>query len=95
MVLVKAHSKYLSKVGANSLRAANTGGEHQACSYTAEVEYVAKVLASALPEAKSLLDFGCGTGRHGRLLASRGFNVLGVEKSESMLIKAKRASGAI
>jgi len=36
-----------------------------------------------------LLDIGCGTGRHDIELAKRGYNVVGVDLSNSMLAKAK------
>lgn len=36
-----------------------------------------------------ILDVGCGTGRHSIELTKRGYNVLGVDLSESMLKKAK------
>jgi SAM-dependent methyltransferase len=36
-----------------------------------------------------ILDVGCGTGRHSIELAKRGYNVLGVDLSESMLNRAK------
>lgn len=34
---------------------------------------------------KTVLDFGCGTGRHSAELAQRGLTVIGVDRSESML----------
>jgi 2-polyprenyl-3-methyl-5-hydroxy-6-metoxy-1,4-benzoquinol methylase len=37
-----------------------------------------------------ILDVGCGTGRHSIELASRGYNVTGIDLSESQLAKAKR-----
>ena len=59
--------------------------------YQAEVEYVARTLRSAAPKTKTLLEFGSGTGRHGRLFASDGFQVVGVERSESMVAAARVA----
>ena len=53
--------------------------------YEAEVEYVARALRSAAPKTATLLEFGSGTARHGRLFASRGFQVVGVERSKSMV----------
>jgi SAM-dependent methyltransferase len=54
--------------------------------YAAEADYVARTLGSA----RSVLELGSGTGRHGRLLASRGFDVLGVELSAEMAAEAER-----
>jgi SAM-dependent methyltransferase len=53
--------------------------------YAAEADYVAKRIRSILPEARSLLEFGSGTGRHGRLLAAMGFDVHGIERSREMV----------
>jgi SAM-dependent methyltransferase len=56
--------------------------------YAAEADYVARVLGPA----RSVLELGSGTGRHGRLLAERGFEVLGVERSAEMAAEAQRRS---
>lgn len=41
---------------------------------------------------KSILDLGCGTGGHSILLAQRGYDVVGIDRSEMMLCQAmKRA----
>jgi SAM-dependent methyltransferase len=62
--------------------------------YAAESDYVAQTLRSAAPETRSLLEFGSGTGHHGRLLAARGFKVTGIERSKSMIAAARRISSA-
>lgn len=41
------------------------------------------------------LDVGCGTGRWSRLLAARGADVLGVDRSRSMVAEARRRSPAL
>ena len=61
--------------------------------YEGEVEYVARRLRNVSPNIGTLLEFGSGTGRHGRLLASRGFEVTGIEKSRSM-VEAAQATPA-
>jgi len=39
--------------------------------------------------SRRILDLGCGPGQHARLLASRGFEVVGIDASPSMLEKAR------
>ncbi len=36
-------------------------------------------------KAKSILNLGCGTGKHDYLLAERGYNVTGIDLSEAMI----------
>lgn len=63
--------------------------------YTAEAEYVARTLRAANPAVKTVLEFGSGTGKHGRLLAGQGFHVFGVERSESMVAVARNVNVAL
>lgn len=57
-----------------------------------EWPFLARVLSSA-PSPK-VIDLGCGTGEHSRLLASRGFEVTGIDASGAMLARAReRTSG--
>lgn len=50
-----------------------------------EVDYIVELLSrfNVRPGA-SLLEFGCGTGRHARELVGRGFSVTGIERSPQM-----------
>ena len=57
--------------------------------YAKEADYVAQTLRAADPSVSDLLEFGSGTGRHGRLLEERGLRVLGVERSKSMVAAAR------
>jgi len=57
--------------------------------YAAEAEYVARLIRSFLPGARRILELGSGTGRHGRLLADKGFDVHGIERSADMVSVAK------
>lgn len=52
--------------------------------YVGEADYVARCLRETAPQARDVLELGCGTGRHGRLLAERGFRVHGIERSAEM-----------
>ena len=40
-----------------------------------------------------ILDVGCGTGRHAIELSKRGYNVTGVDLSDSQLARAKQKAG--
>ncbi len=58
--------------------------------YGAEVDYIDGLIRKYNPGAESILDLGCGTGRHGRLLAEKGYRVHGVDMSETMLESARK-----
>jgi SAM-dependent methyltransferase len=57
--------------------------------YEAEAEYVQRLISRNAPRASSVLDLGCGTGRHAAALARRGFSVDGVDRSPEMLREAR------
>ena len=56
--------------------------------YAAEVDYVNRLIKKYLPDAKSILDMGCGTGNHDFLLTERGYHVTGIDNSEVNIEKA-------
>lgn len=56
--------------------------------YAGEAAYVHDLIQKHRPGAKSVLDLGCGTGRHAFLLGERGYQVTGVDRSEEMLAVA-------
>jgi SAM-dependent methyltransferase len=56
--------------------------------YPGEAVYVHGLIQKHRPGAKSVLDLGCGTGRHDLLLAERGYEVAGVDQSAEMLAVA-------
>lgn len=60
--------------------------------YAAEANYVARTIRNALPHARTILELGSGTGRHGRLFATMGFDVHGIERSPDMVFFARAAS---
>lgn len=60
--------------------------------YVAETDYVARLLR-AHGAGTDVLEFGSGTGRHGRLLAERGYRVLGIERSHEMIEQSVEAEG--
>lgn len=55
----------------------------------AEVDFLTEELA--LPPGGSILDVGCGTGRHSIELARRGYCVTGLDLSREMLAQAAAA----
>jgi cyclopropane fatty-acyl-phospholipid synthase-like methyltransferase len=58
----------------------------------AEVDFLLSLFA--LSAGQSVLDVGCGTGRHSVELARRGFRVTGVDFSEGMLSQGRRKASA-
>jgi 2-polyprenyl-3-methyl-5-hydroxy-6-metoxy-1,4-benzoquinol methylase len=54
----------------------------------AEVDFLIEELN--LPKGSSILDVGCGTGRHSVELARRGYQMTGVDLSSGMLAEAKK-----
>lgn len=61
--------------------------------YAAEVEYIVGLLAGHGILGRELLEFGSGTGKHGRLLAEHGYRVTGIERSAEMVAQAKATEG--
>jgi SAM-dependent methyltransferase len=58
-----------------------------------QTEREAAFVARHAPEGASIIDLCCGTGRHARLLAEQGYRMLGVDRSEAALAKARRLAG--
>jgi SAM-dependent methyltransferase len=53
--------------------------------YAAEASYVHELIERERPGSQTLLDLGCGTGRHDFLLSEHGYRVTGVDMSADML----------
>lgn len=60
--------------------------------YAAEVAYVHEIIQKHCPTAHSVLNLGCGSGRHDRLLSEKGYAITGVDLSEDMLAAARQAA---
>ncbi len=58
---------------------------YQGKDYSSEVEYVDTLIKNEPIKIKTILDLGCGTGRHDELLTNKGYVVHGVDISEEML----------
>jgi len=57
--------------------------------YAAEADYVHALVQEHLPGARSVLDLGCGTGRHAIKFAEKGYTVVGVDRSPEMIARAR------
>jgi SAM-dependent methyltransferase len=57
--------------------------------YPAEANYVDGLIQKHLPNARSVLDLGCGTGRHAVEFVEKGYGVVGVDRSPEMIAKAQ------
>lgn len=61
--------------------------------YAGEADLIERMLARhRVPRPCRLLDIGCGTGRHALVLARRGHEVTGVDRSPFMLAHARQAA---
>ena len=56
--------------------------------YAGEARYVDALIKKYMPGARSMLEFGCGTGRYTREFSRLGYAVHGVDLSEDMLAEA-------
>lgn len=62
--------------------------------YRGEVGFVERFIKKYKPGAKNILDYGCGTGSHAKILAQRGYMVFCLDPNENMLeIARKRLTG--
>ena len=58
--------------------------------YDAECDLLEGILGRSSRPVRSVLDLGCGTGAHAVRLAQRGYEVVGVDVSDSMLEAARQ-----
>ena len=59
--------------------------------YEAECDFLEQIFDRYAPgPVRTILDLGCGTGGHTLPLARRGYEVVGVDRSEKMLAEARR-----
>jgi SAM-dependent methyltransferase len=56
--------------------------------YGAEAAFVARLIRDHAPDARSLLELGCGTGKHALALAREGFSLKGIDLSSRMVDRA-------
>ncbi|MCF6147394.1 MAG: class I SAM-dependent methyltransferase [Candidatus Kuenenia sp.] len=56
--------------------------------YASEGNFIDSIIKKYRPNAKSILNLGCGTGNHDFLLAQKGYEITGIDCSESNIKKA-------
>src|SRR5437016_14594432 len=58
--------------------------------YTAECDLIQSIFERyGNPRPQTIVDAGCGSGSHAIILGSRGFEVIGIDRSESLLSIAR------
>jgi len=62
---------------------------YQSKDYHAEANYVSDCIKNYSPNAKTILEFGSGTGIHGLILQKMGYDIFGIERSHQMVDEAK------
>ncbi|MDQ7947332.1 MAG: class I SAM-dependent methyltransferase [Pedobacter sp.] len=65
---------------------------NQGKDYVGEANYVADLISTYSPGAKSILELGSGTGKHANLLAEKGYRVMGLERSPEMVAIAEQTA---
>ncbi len=53
--------------------------------YVGEVNYILSLLSQVQPELESILELGCGTGKHAIILSEKGYQVDGIDLSPEMI----------
>lgn len=53
--------------------------------YAGEVSFVNGLIKELAPAARTILELGCGTGIHAKLLAEAGYDIHGIDRSAEML----------
>ena len=61
--------------------------------YQKEADYIGKLIQTYSPNSQTLLDIGCGTGKHAYLMAEKGYTTYGIDLSEAMLKEASTSFG--
>lgn len=63
--------------------------------YVAESDYIAGVLERFGILGQRVLEFGSGTGKHGKLLVEHGYQITGIERSPEMVAQAECVPGFV
>ena len=57
--------------------------------YKQEIDYISSLLNKYAPNAKNMLELGCGTGLHAICLAEKGYHITGIDQSVDMISLAR------
>ncbi len=60
--------------------------------YSGEADYIQRLIRSYHAETATVLNLGCGSGRHDLYLADKGYAITGVDLSEEMLAIARNST---
>lgn len=63
--------------------------------YAGETEYIHQLIQRFAPGTNSILELGCGTGKHAALLTSQGYTVCGIDQSAKMLQQANQKKASL
>jgi SAM-dependent methyltransferase len=63
--------------------------------YRGEAEFICGLIRRHCPEAKRILNLGCGTGKHDRHFVEAGFSVTGLDLSQEMIDIARKSNDKI
>ncbi|MHC4638409.1 MAG: class I SAM-dependent methyltransferase, partial [Planctomycetota bacterium] len=58
--------------------------------YEKECDFIEEIWNKFPGQIETVLDLGCGTGAHAVILAERGYEVTGVDRSSGMLSRARQ-----
>lgn len=61
--------------------------------YNNEADYIDRIIKNYSVKSSTLLDIGCGTGKHASLMADKGYQVCGIDLSDTMLLEATTSFG--
>ena len=56
--------------------------------YQGEVDYIVGLIKKYAPKAHTVLELGCGTGRHAKIFSQYGFELEGIDLSQTMIEEA-------
>jgi SAM-dependent methyltransferase len=58
--------------------------------YASEAQFIHQLIQSYAPATASILELGCGTGKHAILLSEKGYKLCGIDQSSEMLKQANQ-----